>query len=198
MSGSSTCCLRSRASRACASPGGSTAVPCSGKPPAGSPVDAADHALRAAPALELSVAHPSCPRLAAPEAAAVRAGNEPPGLFGIGPRRSLHGIPVSHLTVLAPGRTRAAIDAAGPLRPCAPLLELGSGQGDGQAELAQANRHRRRGQRHDRRHRSQLPAQATRGAAVLGPRARGQPAHRQKRRGALRDRRPTTLRRLTP
>jgi len=39
-------------------------------------------------------------------------GNDPPGLFGIGPRPSLHGTPVSRLTVLPAGRTRAALDAA--------------------------------------------------------------------------------------
>jgi hypothetical protein len=39
-------------------------------------------------------------------------GKEPPGLFGIGPRPSLHGTPVSRLTALPPGRTRAALDAA--------------------------------------------------------------------------------------
>jgi hypothetical protein len=38
-------------------------------------------------------------------------GNEPPGLFGVGPYPSLHGKPVSSLTVLPPGGTRAAIDA---------------------------------------------------------------------------------------
>jgi hypothetical protein len=40
-------------------------------------------------------------------------GGDPPGLFGIGPRPSLHGKAVSAMTVLSPGSTRAAIDAAG-------------------------------------------------------------------------------------
>ena len=39
-------------------------------------------------------------------------GGGPPGLFGIGPAPSLHGTPVSRLTILKPGSTRAAIDAA--------------------------------------------------------------------------------------
>jgi hypothetical protein len=39
--------------------------------------------------------------------------NEPPGLFGIGPFRSIHGKPVSSLSVVSRGSTRAAIDAAG-------------------------------------------------------------------------------------
>jgi hypothetical protein len=40
-------------------------------------------------------------------------GNEAPGLFGLGPFRSIHGTPVSKLSVVSPGATRATIDAAG-------------------------------------------------------------------------------------
>jgi hypothetical protein len=74
-------------------------------------------------------------------------GNEPPGYFGIGPRRSLHGTAVSRLTGAASGPHPRRHRRGRPLRRRVPLLELSAGEGDGQAELAQADRHRRRGQR---------------------------------------------------
>jgi hypothetical protein len=43
-------------------------------------------------------------------------GNDAPGLFGIGPWRSLHGSSVSKLRVLAAGKTHAAIDSPGRFR----------------------------------------------------------------------------------